>query len=261
MTIKMGLSSLKIGSRLLLGFSIVVALTVAVGALAMVEIYSIAGLTNKMYLHPLTVGRAIRDIRANIILMDELTRGLVEHPDQKHIMEAAIKLNRRDQETREQFDIVLDRFLGEKRIAQEAFQLFLDWRPIRGEIIQLMREGKGDAAAELVKDKEAKNVDDLLKKVRYVREFANNKAEAFYAEAEMVKQRTMIFMLLVIISTFLAGALIALVITRSITKPLKKIVATMLSMAEGDLKKEVEIHSRDEIGELADSFREMQSNL
>ncbi|MBF0497082.1 MAG: response regulator [Deltaproteobacteria bacterium] len=261
MTVKISLSSLKIGPRLILGFSLVVILTIAVGGLAMIEIYSIAGLTGKMYRHPLMVGRAIRDIRANIILMDELIRGLVEHPDQKHIIETAIKLNRRDQETREYFDIVLERFLGEKRIAQEAFQLFLDWRPIRGEVIQLMREGKSEAAAELVKDKGIKVVDDMLKKVRYVREFANSKAEAFFAEAEMVKQRTMIFMLLVIISTFLAGALIALLITRSITIPLKKIVATMLSMAEGDLKKEVDIHSRDEIGELADSFREMQSNL
>ncbi|MBF0509569.1 MAG: response regulator [Deltaproteobacteria bacterium] len=261
MTMKIGLSSLKIGSRLLLGFSIVVALTVAVGVLAMVEIHSIAGMTGNMYRHPLMVGRAIRDIRANIILMDELIRDMVEHADQKHVMESSIRINRHDQETREQFDIVLDRFLGEKRIAQDAYQLFLDWRPIRTEIIQLMREGKGEAAAELVQNKGIKLVEDLIKKVRYVREFSNNKAEAFYADAEMVKNRTLIFMLLVIISTFLAGALIALVITRSINIPLKKIVATMLSMAEGDFRKEIDIHSRDEIGELANSFREMQSNL
>ena len=54
---------------------------------------------------------------------------------------------------------------------------------------------------------------------------------------------------------FLGAIVIALVIARGISAPLGKIAETAKQIALGDVNQEVEYHSRDEVGVLADSFR------
>ncbi|WP_249685856.1 HAMP domain-containing protein, partial [Bacillus velezensis] len=58
------------------------------------------------------------------------------------------------------------------------------------------------------------------------------------------------------ISLVIGGALICFV-TLSITEPLKRLVATSKEVSEGDLTQTIDIHSDDEIGQLAKGFNEM----
>ena len=52
----MKMGNLKIGTRLTIGFMLVILLTAAVGGMALRQMSILAGLVNKMYDHPLTVG-------------------------------------------------------------------------------------------------------------------------------------------------------------------------------------------------------------
>ncbi|MEJ6950954.1 methyl-accepting chemotaxis protein [Natronospora cellulosivora (SeqCode)] len=51
------------------------------------------------------------------------------------------------------------------------------------------------------------------------------------------------------------------IITRSITKPLKKVITASKEIAAGDLKTVVEIKTKDQIAEVADTFNQMASKL
>ncbi|QTA82970.1 Methyl-accepting chemotaxis protein signailling domain-containing protein, HAMP-domain-containing [Desulfonema limicola] len=68
-----------------------------------------------------------------------------------------------------------------------------------------------------------------------------------------------------IIITILIMDILALVlmwfITLSITKPVVSIVDTANAIAKGDFGKEIKIHQKDEIGKLADSFRNMKGTI
>jgi methyl-accepting chemotaxis protein len=63
----------------------------------------------------------------------------------------------------------------------------------------------------------------------------------------------------------IAGALTALLlaffITRSVTGPVQKIVHIANDIAEGNLSKAIDIRQKDEVGHLADAFRNMQSKI
>ena len=63
----------------------------------------------------------------------------------------------------------------------------------------------------------------------------------------------------------LGAALVALalgiILTRSLTHPLRDLTAAIHAMAEGNLKQHVIVKSRDEIGELAAAFNQMSSDL
>ncbi len=62
-------------------------------------------------------------------------------------------------------------------------------------------------------------------------------------------------------TAILSGIFLALLITRSITKPLTQIMAIADDIAEGELDKDIAIRRKDEIGRLADTFRNMQDKI
>lgn len=71
----------------------------------------------------------------------------------------------------------------------------------------------------------------------------------------------------VILYSIIGGASIALVCTlifftvRAITKPLNKMISLADDFSKGNIDREVDVHQKDEIGALADAFRNMQVTL
>ncbi len=62
------------------------------------------------------------------------------------------------------------------------------------------------------------------------------------------------------ISLMIGGVLIYFIIA-SIIKPLKQLVLSSRKISEGDLTESITVHSKDEIGQLGESFNEMASSL
>lgn len=67
--------------------------------------------------------------------------------------------------------------------------------------------------------------------------------------------------MIVLIASIVAGGILILFIVRSITKPLKRLVQSSKTISRGDLTETIEIHSKDELGELGESFNEMGQSL
>ncbi|KFM95581.1 HAMP domain-containing protein [Bacillus clarus] len=68
-------------------------------------------------------------------------------------------------------------------------------------------------------------------------------------------------MLIVMFISLVVGGALIYFVTLFITKPLKRLVVTSKEISEGDLTKTIEIHSNDEIGQLAKGFNEMTYSL
>jgi len=62
-------------------------------------------------------------------------------------------------------------------------------------------------------------------------------------------------------SALLVGAVLSLLISRTIIRELRNLVAAAKNMGSGDLTENVKVDSKDEIGELAESFNQMLANL
>ena len=159
------------------------------------------------------------------------------------------------------FDILRERFLGKKEDVETARTAFADWRKLRDEQFRLIRtQGLGMADKSFLLT-EQNYAEDLRKKIQKVVDFSAWKALDFVQTADREKARANTIMMVILGATVLAGLLVAFLITRSITSPLKLIVRRMKDISTGDLRHEVEIYQKDEVGELADSFRSMQAGL
>ncbi len=89
---------------------------------------------------------------------------------------------------------------------------------------------------------------------------ASSSAEGLSRQMEQMRGIRVIIVV-VALSAMAIGMGIALVLARSITRPLNTCVASAKKISEGDLTQIVEVRNRDEIGELARSFNNMTTRL
>ncbi len=82
-----------------------------------------------------------------------------------------------------------------------------------------------------------------------------------YAEFMTSYSATKIFMVVIFIAAVMLSAALAWLIIRSITLPLKNVIAFLSSVAEGDLRGAFYEKRRDEMGQLIDAIHHMQGKM
>ncbi|WP_435927002.1 methyl-accepting chemotaxis protein [Dryocola sp. BD613] len=92
-------------------------------------------------------------------------------------------------------------------------------------------------------------------------EFQKQLIDNTHAEIQKTSRKTELLMALFVILGVVSGALIAWYITRSITRPLKQALTVAGRVAAGDLTTKVQVDSRDELGQLMASLRDMVTAL
>jgi signal transduction histidine kinase/CheY-like chemotaxis protein/HAMP domain-containing protein len=257
----MQMRDLKIGTRLSIAFLSVILLTLAVGIGALYQMRMLANLVNDMYDHPLTVGYAMRDIRSEINEMHDQLQRLLFVSGSVEADAVARGINNAAVRVLDKFDLVEERFLGSMSDVRNARKAFTDWKEMLDQEFALIRQGgkeKLDKAFYLI---QLKRVDDLQDKIQVMTDFAANKARSFLEAAHKEEAEARTAMIALVVVALLFGLTVAFVITRSITPKLQLIVQRMNDIAGGDLERYVEIEQKDEIGKLAESFREMQIGL
>ena len=73
--------------------------------------------------------------------------------------------------------------------------------------------------------------------------------------------RTNVGLLVAALGASAVALLLGIVLARALTRPIRELTTAIRRMAAGDLKQTVEVHSRDELGELAAAFNQMSAQL
>ncbi len=249
----MKITNLKIGNQLAIGFAIVLILTMILGIRAIIGMQNLADDIVKIHQHPLAVSNAVRDIRADIIAMHRSMKDVALAKDVGEIATAAAIVDKYEKQVYKSFDLVSQRFLGDKSDVKTALRAFTEWKAIRDEVIRLMEFGEKDKAADITKGKGAKHVDEMNKKIQVMIDFASNKADSFFKNAQEESQWAISIMIILLIVTLITSVIMAILISLSIVNPLTEIVAKIRMVAKGNLNHEIDIYRNDEIGDLARS--------
>jgi two-component sensor histidine kinase/HAMP domain-containing protein len=124
-----------------------------------------------------------------------------------------------------------------------------------------MLDGKKEKAANITRGKGARHVIKIEDEMDSLGDFAQNKAREFLSEAEHTRELSFNSMYFLILIALMITLVSALLVTKSITAPLDLFRRAADSIGKGKLDTRVDIHSKDEIGDLATSFNNMTSNL
>ncbi|KPA16366.1 methyl-accepting chemotaxis sensory transducer [Candidatus Magnetomorum sp. HK-1] len=257
----MKINDLKISTRLGLGFFLLFILLASISVIAIYGMKSLSSLTTKLYRHPFSVSTAMLRIETNIIKIHRSMKDVALSKNDEAINAAITAVQKYEQLVYKDFEIVNERFLGNKRKIQEAIDLIRNWKPIRDEVIALMRAGEQKKAADITKEKGARHVAAIDKSIHDFIEFAQGMADKFVKNAKKTRDFDLNIIYFAIVISIFLGIILAFVLNRSITKPLQQALNLANAMSDGDFTQKMNIDQNDEIGILAKALNNMVSNV
>jgi methyl-accepting chemotaxis protein len=248
----MSFQNLNIVTRLGLGFLAVIVLAMALGGFSLLTMGTLAKLTENLHEHPMAVTNATADARGNIlgIRLEVLTAALAETPDD--VNAAAKRVDELEAATYADFDVMRQRFLGDQTKIQQALQTFKAWKPIRDEAFAAARAGKRDEALQIIRGQGGQQAELARNEIRDVNAWAQEKGNDFYKNATAQRDDAFRITSVILAAIFVLALVIAILITRSITRPVATLRQVMVRLAEGDHQVEVPFTGlTNEIGAMA----------
>ena len=253
--------NLLIWKRLALGFGIVMCFTLAIGVVSLINTAKLDDVTHELYEEPFKSNNALRDIGRRIYAMQSALKDIAISQQGYRVQDAVSQLRLHD------IEIMKDLYLIKKvpGADQERIARFVEqysvWKEIQAEIIRNKKLNNQERVVELTEERSEESV---LLLESFIDEFivdANALGEKFIHEAEMTHDLTNKEMFGLLLFTFMLGLFISFYIARGITRPLDQVVKSLKKLSVGDLEHEINIYRGDELGIVADSYREMIENL
>jgi PAS domain S-box-containing protein len=178
------LANINLQTRLALGFCLVMVLMGAVGIFALHQLNTLSDTNLAMYQHPFAVSNAVLRVSGNITKIHEAMEHIPYVASVPGLESAARKISRLDELVLADFALINERFLGKPEMYERAKTLFMEWRPMRDEIIGLMRAGRKIESLALENGICQRHVKKLGQAVAEVNAFAQKKAAYFRTYAE-----------------------------------------------------------------------------
>ena len=248
---------LTVGVRITFGFAALLAISILLGVYAVASISDTAAATSKMHDHPLTVIEKLTDFRATSYKIELATRDMLAGDK----TQTAATLADLSQQAVLSFQTASNAYLGPKTDLAAVKTDFDRWNQVTRQTGDLVGAGKLAEARSLYQRDGAKAFGVAMGSTTQVLAFSTKKATEFKDTANQAKDRTVLATWMVLGASVLVGALIALFIGRSITRPISALMAMADGIAKGDLDQRADIKSNDEVRDLANTLNRMAENL
>lgn len=257
---KKKIGDMKVGSKLLGAFAIIVFLYIVTVISAVIAVRSVSGSFKEFYNSPYRIVGTAKDMRAAIqgVGRNMLAVMLVGDEDDQGYLE----------ETREFTNVIDDgrpvllKNPGDTKSLVDELEVQLDKiRPIRDEILALLENGDETAAMELYRNEyegKAKGARSLLQDIC---DKASVSADKYLEDAKGVENRIITLIIVLAVFIMLITSVIWYRITISLTVPIKKIQKVTDDIARGNLNTTLDFTSGNELGELSDNIRKTTSAL
>ena len=256
----------KIGTRLIAGFLIVVALTITVGMLGIRNLEHVNELSDQMYDRELISLNNIQSANVQLIyvgrsLRSSLLATSLEERDSsiKRTREAISKMYEYIELTRTSF--VTPEGLAQFESLSEPVAAYVQTVEQALKLREASSEVRpaDELTVMLPQLRETGNKADDLLTALVERKVANAKEANEQITGIYLDSRTQMIALVIIAAVLGFG--IGILVTRSITRPLNHAVSVADALAAGDLSVQVEVNSKDETGQLLNAMKNMAERL
>ncbi|TFW13901.1 methyl-accepting chemotaxis protein [Duganella callida] len=257
------MNNLRIGTRLGIGFALILLLLVAMTVIGILRLSSASALTDEMINVRIRDERLIAEWGKIIEVNAARTSGawMVRNPDDQKKLEALMaESSSRATQIQDQINANID-----DPELKPLFKQVLETRKVytdfRKNVFTAKNAGELETAGRIYEG------DMTPARVRYLaalKNFADKQAALLDESATHIQQqyqsgRTLLIMLGV--AAIVLGVVAAWWITRTITRPINEAVKVAETVSSGDLTSDIQVHSNDETGQLMHALKTMNSNL
>lgn len=144
----------------------------------------------------------------------------------------------------------------EYKLINEMNTAILKFRDIKDQVVNIAAQNKNDEAYKLLRDEGLQYSTVIKNNINKILELNIKKCNQTMESANLLSVTLMIIIIILSLIAFCVGIKLATSISKSICGPLDEIKAAAEKLKVGDLDITIEHKSGDELGQLADSFRE-----
>ena len=257
------MKNLKIGTRLGIGFALVLALMACIAGIGVFRLQGVGDAVQEMVQRSLVKERLAANWLLNTSSNSVRTFALVKSNDaevQAYLQKQMSKTSAGISETQAKLEAMLDSS-EEQAISADIKEKRSQYVGLRNTILKLKAEGKQDEAAALTNDKLVPMLEVYDASIRgmltHQAERIDKAAEAVHGLNRAGRANVIVLAVLAL----LLGGVLAWLLTRSITRPLNEAVRVAQTVADGDLTSRIESSSRDETGQLMLALKNMNASL
>ena len=203
-----------VGFKILLniGFSLVIIIGIAIGIISVFEITKIGSQAKLIYLHPFVVSNAVKDINTNIYSINRVMQNVFSAKTAEELNKSIWLIQNSDSLINKKFEIVNERFLGDKLIIDNFYKTYSTWKESRDGVIEIVKNRDISETAEIAIVKEDELIESLKKEALIITDYAQNRADYFYQEAIETQKTGQIILISVIFLLLSLSVIIARII-------------------------------------------------
>ena len=257
------LSNMKIGQRLALGFTVVLALSILITLISIVKLGAVASAAEQMLDEPVKKERLINDWSHNIGIAVIRTSAIIKSSDTSLTEFFA----RNTEETNKKAAMYLKE-VEPLLTSPEEKATFAKMMSLRGayvsgraEAVRLKSEGRIEESMQTHDKVYIPAAEAYQANIQRLVTLQRERVDALRGEIQQIKRDSSRTMILLGVLSVAFGAVCAWWLTRGITRPVSAAVALARRVAAGDLSSRREATSKDEIGALQDALADMNDQL
>ena len=232
----MKLKDIRIGVQLRIGLGAILFLVALLGAMAWIQADTLWQETQGLYEHPLMVRRALGEVNADILSMQGRMKDLVLADNDLERGSIIQALDIDEANAIRQFDILYDRYLGQRSDIDEVYHGFIQWKAIRAEIQRLLSTGNIADAASRIKPAglSGSHMKMLTDHIQDISEFATAKGDQFYQAAQKEREDLRLRLGIVTGIILLVSMGLSYLLLQGIRTPLKDLTLAAEQFRTGD---------------------------
>ncbi len=209
-----------------MSFLLIILLFLSFGIVTIKGLFTLGTLTRTIYEHPLVVSNASLHAAFNITKMHRSMKDVVLANSPNEIETALKAVAEAEQKVFQQLDIIQKDILGEEgqAIEKQTRQLFVNWKPIREEVVHLLKSDDKQNAIRITKGKGADHVANLESKMIELTSYARQKATGFLEFAEASQSRLEKVTVILTFAGVFLSIVIAFIATSRLQNAKKRII-------------------------------------
>lgn len=255
------MKNLKVSRKLIISYAFVLTLLVICIAVSIGNLVRIRSKVENFYKGPFKVLNAANTVNSNFEAMQKSVFRAISSTDQEIAKQALDNTKVCASKIQEQIPIIQKDFMGDPAIVERLQAALDELAPQRQHVLELALENQKEEAATYM---EANNVITIHKAQAELDELidiADKKADALIVNLRAEQTKFIVMLLALGVASVLVSILFGIYITRSVTRPIKELEAASRQMALGHLKVDIKYISKDELGSLSNSMREMSDKI
>ncbi|WP_094097023.1 methyl-accepting chemotaxis protein [Acidovorax carolinensis] len=257
------MKNLKIGTRLGGGFALVLVLMVMMTTIGLWRLQTVAQATHNMTQQPLAMERMISDWYRYVYSAVRRTSAIVKSTDPSlgaFFAEDAAMSTRESGKLQDQIEPLLSS-PAEKELWVTIKKARVTYLSSRDQAVKAKADGQLEEADRTLNQAFLPAAEKYMALIQQLLDLQRASIDTTAKDIQAVYAQSRMWLMLLCTLAVVAGGLCAWWLTRGIIRPLSDAVRVARAVADNDLTTTVQVHSRDETGQLMQALQDMNTSL